>query len=83
MRDNPLTISELIDMLTTLRDTPGVGDLPVLVPGYESGYDLVSGADTRTVFDENNTERWWDGRYQDIEYVPNKDLPSLRALVLC
>lgn len=62
-----MTIDELIEKLTQMRDKEGGGTI-VVVRGYESGYDRIDDVDTLDVYDsraEGGHEKWWEGRYDD------------------
>lgn len=62
-----MTLDELIEKLTRLRDEEG-GDTIVVVRGYESGYDRVDDVDTLDVYDSRargGHEKWWEGRYDE------------------
>lgn len=80
-----MTLDELIEALTRLRDQEG-GDTPVLVDGYEDGYDNIARIETLDVYDrraEGDLEEWWDGRYEDdIVLVNLKNPAPIRALIL-
>ena len=65
-----MTLDELIEKLTQMRDEEG-GDTIVVVRGYESGYDRVDDVDTLDVYDsraEGGHEKWWDGRYDESAF---------------
>lgn len=62
-----MTIDELIEKLTQLRDEEG-GDTIVVVRGYENGYDRVDRIRTIDTYDSRARgarEKWWEGRYDD------------------
>lgn len=62
-----MTLDELIEKLTQMRDEEG-GDTRVLVDGYEYGYDNIAHIDTLDVYDSRargGHEKWWEGRYDD------------------
>ena len=62
-----MTLNELIEKLTRMRDTEG-GDTLVVVRGYESGYDRVDLIRTIDAYDSRargGHEKWWEGRYDD------------------
>ena len=61
-----MTLDELIEKLTQMRDKEGGGT--IVVRGYESGYDRVDDVDTLNVYDSRargGHEKWWEGRYDD------------------
>lgn len=80
-----MTLDELIEKLTRLRDTEG-GDTRVLVDGYEYGYDNITRIDALDVYDrraEGDVEDWWVGRYDDDLVLVGLENPApLRALIL-
>lgn len=62
-----MIIDELIEKLKELRQTEG-GDTPVVVRGYESGYDRIDGIEMIDVYDSRargGREKWWEGRYDE------------------
>lgn len=62
-----MTLDELIEKLTQMRDEEG-GDTLVVVRGYESGYDRIDLIRTIDAYDSRargDHERWWEGRYDD------------------
>lgn len=62
-----MTIDELIEKLTELRDEEG-GDTLVVVRGYENGYDRIDKIKTIDAYDSRargGHEKWWEGRYDE------------------
>ena len=76
------TVSQLITELEVVKET--LGDLPVLVYGYEEDYDAATGTKIVRVADKGEYEkkvRWWSGRYEDIE-TADPALPRFDAVVI-
>ena len=72
--NNPLvTVKEIIDILKSFPD-----DLPVLVSGYESGYERFHHPEVRKLVHKPEN-MYYDGEYQ----LPETDeSPALAALVI-
>ena len=76
------TVSQLITELEMVKET--LGDLPVLVYGYEEDYDAATGTKIVRVADKGDHEKevhWWSGRYEDIE-TADPALPRFDAVVI-
>ena len=76
------TVSQLITELEMVKET--LGDLPVLVYGYEDDYDAATGTKIVRVGDKGKREKrrcWWSGRYVDIE-TADRALPWFDAVVI-
>ena len=77
------TISQLITELEIVKET--LGDLPVLVRGYEDDYDAMTNSRIVRVADKGEREKelhWWSGRYyEDIE-TADPALPRFDAVVI-
>lgn len=64
-------MDELIERLKNYH-----GSTPVLVDGYEDGYDLIGFRLARVTRRENEDDEWWSGIYQ-----PNEE-SGIEVLVL-
>lgn len=65
-----MTIDQLINRLTCLRVKLG-GSTPVLVTGYEAGFDDIADVETLLVGDKRaggQKEENWEGRYEDVRH---------------
>lgn len=85
MSDVYPTISELIAGLEALRREHG--DLPVLAPGHEEGYDDVGEVDFMHVVDLREPgekwDRWWSGHYENAaEYYDGVKRVAQPAVVI-
>jgi hypothetical protein len=81
-----MTLDKLIATLTRLRDQEG-GDLPVLAPGHEEGYDDVGEVDFMHVVDLREPgekwDRWWSGHYENAaEYYDGVKRVAQPAVVI-
>jgi hypothetical protein len=73
MKNDPVTVKELMEILKTFPE-----DLPVLVSGYESGYEYFYQPEIRELVKKRENMHW-DGEYQ----VPEQgEAAELSALVL-
>ena len=76
------TVSQLVTELEIVKAT--LGDLPVLVYGYEEDYDAITNSKIVRVADKGEREkehRWWNGRYEDFE-TADPALPRFDAVVI-
>lgn len=73
MNKNPTTVKELIEILEAFP-----ANLPVLVSGYESGYDCFCHPEVRDLVRKS------ENMYRDVEYqTPVKgEAPEFSALIL-
>lgn len=70
---NVMTVAELITKLQGY-DTA----LPVVVDGYEGGYDnLVITLDTVETLEAVKDESWWNGRYESACFSQESGIPVL------
>lgn len=81
-----MTIDQLITTLTRLREKTG-GDAPVIVDGYEDGYQDIREVEAADVVDLRNPNfewtSWWSGYYEKIsEYCDGTDYEPLPAVVI-
>lgn len=76
------TISDVIAELEGVQQE--CGDLPVLVDGYEGGYEQPMSIKVVEVADRGAAaaeEQWWNGRYEDTEWSP-PHRPRFDAVVI-
>ena len=76
------TVSQLITELEVVKET--LGDLPVLVYGYEEDYDAITNSKIVRVADKGADKKelhWWSGRYEDIK-TADPALPQFDAVVI-
>lgn len=71
-----MTAAELI---ATLEDLPP--DTPVLVEGYETGYDDIAGLKSLKVIRYRNAQEW-DGEYQASEKFSNTGKDAVSAVLI-
>jgi hypothetical protein len=73
MKEDITTVAELIEILKTFP-----GDLPVLVTGYESGYECFYHPEIQEVVHKSEN-MYWDGEFQ----IPEKgEVPEFSAVIL-
>ena len=63
-----MTKKELVEVLSQFDD-----DMLILIPGYESGFDLTGYITSSHVMKLSDTD-WWDGEYmvsKDSQLTPN------------
>ncbi|TGL13507.1 hypothetical protein [Leptospira meyeri] len=72
MKNNPVTVKELIQMLKTFPE-----DLPIFVSGYESGYDCFYKPEIIELVHRPDN-MYFDGEYQIPEA---NESPNISAVV--
>jgi hypothetical protein len=73
-----MTIKELVAML---KDFPP--DMPVIVNGYEGGYNDVSDVvSKKIVLDYNSPETWYYGSHEDVDDDYKGDKKTATALLI-
>jgi hypothetical protein len=61
-----MTVNELIEALNHYP-----GDMRVLVPGYEGGYDDAGLKTEEIVFNVNDKDTWYYGPHESIKFADN------------
>lgn len=71
-----MTVQELIEQLKALPP-----ETPVLVEGYETGYDDIVNLKPQEVFRYRNAQEW-DGEYQILDKFSVKGSKTATAVVI-
>jgi len=71
-----MTAEELIEQLKTLPP-----ETPVLVEGYETGFDKIMNLKTQKVVQYRNAQEW-DGEFQAPDRFSNPEAGSFQAAVI-
>jgi len=72
-----MTVAQLIE---SLKNYPS--DLPVVVSGYEGGYNDVDAFETIKIIRDHNKE-WYYGKHEDVADIYDEELINNAVEALC